>query len=475
MAGKNKSKNSLTKPLFSPPDSDAVGKTESRQRKDRTAVEKKDRREELEVFLPGMKLAEGETLEVDLSAYVMLHELNAEWPCLSFDIVRDEGPEERTAFPMSGYLISGTQADNQSKNEIYLLRYTNLHKTRVKEEENDGDDDGSSESEDSGDEQEFDKKNPRHYCIAIPHDGGVNRIRSMRGFGGDQRAFAASWSDAGKVELWDLTNAYQELNAINLESPPSLVKRNNIKPVASIKRHSTEGFALAWSSIVSGRLLSGDCNGEIYFTELMNNAFNTDGGTPFKAHEGSVEDLQWSPSESTVFASSSVDGTVRVWDIRMPRNQAALVTQAHPCDANVISWNRLSNYLLASGADDGVFATWDLRSWSTDRSVQNIPLFANSWHKQAVTSIEWNPHDASILAVSGADDQITLWDLSIIDEAQDDIVNEVYDGNNIIPKQLLFIHQGQQEVKEIHWHSQLSGVLLSTALSGFNIFKTISV
>jgi ribosome assembly protein RRB1 len=49
---------------------------------------------------------------------------------------------------------------------------------------------------------------------------------------------------------------------------------------------------------------------------------------------------------------------------------------------------------------------------------------------------------------------VTLWDLSV-EQDEDE-------------------HQGQKDVKEIHWHPQIPGMIISTASDSFNAFKTIS-
>ena len=44
-----------------------------------------------DVWRPGIdKLEEDEELEYDPSAYVMYHSITTEWPCLSFDFIRDD-------------------------------------------------------------------------------------------------------------------------------------------------------------------------------------------------------------------------------------------------------------------------------------------------------------------------------------------------------------------------------------------------
>jgi ribosome assembly protein RRB1 len=102
------------------------------------------------------------------------------------------------------------------------------------------------------------------------------------------------------------------------------------------------------------------------------------------------------------------------------------------------------------------------------------PVASFSWHKAPITSIEWHPTEDAIFAAAGADDQVTMWDLGV--EPDDDEmggVDETQDSE--MPPQIMFIHQGQNDVKELHWHPQIPGAIISTAADGFNIFKTISV
>ena len=69
-----------------------------------------------EVWRPGLdQLNEGEELDFDPSAYIMYHSFRTEWPCLSFDILKDNLGDNRQRFPMTMYMVTGSQADKGDK------------------------------------------------------------------------------------------------------------------------------------------------------------------------------------------------------------------------------------------------------------------------------------------------------------------------------------------------------------------------
>lgn len=151
-----------------------------------------------------------------------------------------------------------------------------------------------------------------------------------------------------------------------------------------------------------------------------------------------MEDLQFSPAQEFVLASCSVDLTVKLWDLRATQLKVQLSFRAHDCDVNVISWNTTTKFLLASGDDKGEFKVWDLRMLRPQDGVDQRsfePITRIRWHTQAITSLQFEPGEESVLAVSSADDKLTLWDFSVE-------VDEAAGADPDIPPQLMFLHQG---------------------------------
>jgi ribosome assembly protein RRB1 len=84
-----------------------------------------------QTFIPGRHvLSKDEILEPDQSAYEMLHRMQVAWPCLSFDILRDNLGDERRKYPATAFSVTGTQADQAKKNEVLVLKMSSLHKTQ---------------------------------------------------------------------------------------------------------------------------------------------------------------------------------------------------------------------------------------------------------------------------------------------------------------------------------------------------------
>lgn len=397
----------------------------------------------------GDAMAAGEELDFDSSAYTMLHRLNMEWPCMTFGFVRDNLGEQRTRFPMTAYLVAGTQAERASQNKLVCMKASRLCCTRNDEDE---------DADDSDDEADED---PIVEQQSVAHPGTVNRLKLM------PRAshICATWAETGKVHMWDLSAQLATLHQPGSGGPPDPQQQ----PLFTFEGHQDEGYAIDFSEAQQGQLATGDCKAAIHVWSPTPAGSWVVDGEPYVGHSASVEDLEWSPVEPNVFLSGSCDSTLRVWDVRQKSGAALCVDEGHGADVNVISWNRTVNYLVASGADDGSFRIWDLRTFSAAESATPVAKF--HWHKAPISSIEWSPQESSSLAVAGADNQLTLWDLALEDDPEAEAAERGRDDLCDIPAQLYFVHQGQSDIKELHWHPQLPGVIASTAADSLHVFK----
>ena len=68
------------------------------------------------------------------------------------------------------------------------------------------------------------------------------------------------------------------------------------------------------------------------------------------------------------------------------------------------------------------------------------------------------------MAVASADNKLTIWDFSVE-------VDDAAPQDEDIPPQLMFLHQGQNNIKELRFHPVYREMLLTTAEDSYNIFR----
>jgi hypothetical protein len=69
----------------------------------------------------------------------MYHPFAVDWPCLSFDFIKDSLGHFRTKFPLTCYMVAGTQSSVPAENKVMLLKMSDIHKTvHDNEEDSDG-------------------------------------------------------------------------------------------------------------------------------------------------------------------------------------------------------------------------------------------------------------------------------------------------------------------------------------------------
>lgn len=412
-----------------------------------------------DTFIPGRhKLSAGETLAPDLSTYEMLHTLEAPWPCLSCDVAKDNLGDDRKSYPATVYAVAGTQAaaGREKENQLLVMKMSGLSRMDREHEE------------ESDEEDEDENADPILETKSIPLTSCTNRVRvhqtPQATSAKPPTTLAASMLETGQVLIHDITP-----HLTSFDTPGTTITPQQSKPVCTIRAHkSTEGYALDWSPhFPAGKLATGDTSGKIFITTRSDSGGFVTDATPFTGHTGTVEELQWSPSERHVFASASNDGTVKIWDARSKSRKPAVSVQVSDTDVNVLSWSCQTTHLLASGADDGQWAVWDLRQWKpgANGSVAGkpSPVASFNFHKEQITSVEWHPTEDSVVLVAAGDNTLTLWDLAV---ELDDEESRDTAGVKDVPPQLLFVHYMEQ-VKEAHWHPQIPGAVLATGGGGF--------
>ncbi|RLW07888.1 hypothetical protein DV515_00003653 [Chloebia gouldiae] len=176
-------------------------------------------------------------------------------------------------------------------------------------------------------------------------------------------------------------------------------------------------------------------------------------------HEGEVNRARYMPQNPCIIATKTPSADVLVFDYTKhpskpdPSGECNpdLRLRGHQKEGYGLSWNsNLSGHLL-SASDDHTVALWDLR---------NLKLKLHSFesHKDEIFQVYWSPHNETILASSGSDRRLNVWDLSKIGEEQS--AEDAEDG----PPELLFIHGGHTaKISDFSWNPNEPWVICSVS------------
>lgn len=130
----------------------------------------------------------------------------------------------------------------------------------------------------------------------------------------------ASWSDTGKVHMWDLKEHLERLDE------PGSIPNPRQEPKYTFNGHKREGYAMAFNPHKTGVFASGSCDSTIRIWNPVEAGWTVD--KPIKSHKESVEDVQWKRmglGAGNVFASCSVDRTIQLFDLSGSASKPQLV------------------------------------------------------------------------------------------------------------------------------------------------------
>ncbi|KAF2096149.1 WD40 repeat-like protein [Rhizodiscina lignyota] len=367
--------------------------------------------------------------------YDMLYARALEWPTLTTQWLPDCRPIEGTNL-REHRLLYGTNTSDGAQNylQIAAVEIPQLYRTEPDPK------DYNDQTDEIGGHGAEQRPFQFRAIQRINHPGEVNKARYMP----QNPNIIASMCPDARVLVFDRTK--HTLKPDN----------SNVRPEIELKGHKKEGFAMSWSWMNEGKLVTGAEDNKIHVWDIVA-GFKTDNRTISPTYTWSyfnskVNDVQHHPQHAFYIGAVSDDYTFQIIDTRLAHKPTSRYsTQAHTDAVNALAFHPKYDFLAATASADNTVATWDLRMF--ENKVHSF-----EGHRDDVIKLEWHPTLPNILASGSYDRRILMWNLNDIGAEQSE--EEAEDG----PPELHFMHGGfTNRICDFTWNQHDPWVMLAAA------------
>ncbi|KAJ6667245.1 hypothetical protein lerEdw1_017223 [Lerista edwardsae] len=202
----------------------------------------------------------------------------------------------------------------------------------------------------------------------LGHFGCVNAIE----FSNNGGQWLVSGGDDRRVLLWHMERAIH----------------SRVKPMQLKGEHHSNIFCLAFNS-GNTRVFSGGNDEQVLLHDV-------DSGETLDvfAHEDAVYGLSVSPVNDNVFASSSDDGRVLIWDIRESSQGEPFCLANYPSAFHSVMFNPVEPRLLATANSKEGVGLWDIR-----KPQSSLLRYGGNLSLQSAMSVRFNSNGTQLLAL----------------------------------------------------------------------------
>ncbi|KAF2980116.1 hypothetical protein EK904_009552 [Melospiza melodia maxima] len=163
---------------------------------------------------------------------------------------------------------------------------------------------------------------------------------------------------------------------------------SRVKPVQLKGEHHSNIFCLAFNS-GNTKVFSGGNDEQV----ILHDVESTETLDVF-AHEDAVYGLSVSPVNDNIFASSSDDGRVLIWDIRESSHGEPFCLAHYPSAFHSVMFNPVEPRLLATANSKEGVGLWDIR-----KPQSSLLRYGGNLSLQSAMSVRFNSNGTQLLAL----------------------------------------------------------------------------